>query len=68
MEFEALSPRATLLVGLLALVPVAWYALGSSMAAGVVSAINVALILSCLYLAFSPVESHHGHGSNGSST
>ncbi|ELY91774.1 cytochrome-ba3 oxidase subunit [Natrialba hulunbeirensis JCM 10989] len=29
--------------------------------AGIVSTVNVVLILACLYLAFSPVEGGHGH-------
>ncbi|MFP8951377.1 cytochrome-ba3 oxidase subunit [Natrialbaceae archaeon A-arb3/5] len=59
MELEEASPRIALPVGLLALLPLSWYALGSSLVAGIVSAVNVALILACLYLAFSPVEAHH---------
>ena len=67
MVLEDLSPRGALVVGLLALLPVTWYALGSSLSAGLVSAINVAIILAVLYVAFEPVPDHHGHGSNGTS-
>lgn len=67
MVLEDLSPRAALVVGLLALLPVTWYGLGSSLSAGVVSAINVLIILACLYVAFEPVPGHHGHGSNETS-
>ncbi|RQG92810.1 cytochrome-ba3 oxidase subunit [Natrarchaeobius halalkaliphilus] len=58
MVLEELSPRAALPVGLLALFPLIWYALGSSVMAGIVSTINVLLILACLYVAFSPVGGH----------
>ena len=68
MDIESLSPRSTLVVGLLALVPLSWYALESSVGAGVVSAVNVLLVLACLFLAFSPVDGHGDHGSNGASS
>lgn len=63
MELEDLSPRAMLVVALLALLPVTWYGLGASLSAGAVSAINVLIIVTCLYIAFAPIP-HHGHGSN----
>ncbi|MEY7850424.1 cytochrome-ba3 oxidase subunit [Natrarchaeobius sp. A-rgal3] len=59
MVLEDASPRVALPVGLLALLPVAWYGLGSSLAAAAVSTINVVLILACLYVAFGPVDGHH---------
>lgn len=65
LDLDAVSPRLALVVGLLALIPVAWYGLGSSLSAGVVAAINVLIILTCLYVAFEPVPERHGHGSNG---
>ena len=52
-----------LVVGLLALFPIIWYAFGSSLTAGVVSAVNVLLILTVLFVAFGPVSNGHGHGS-----
>ena len=61
MAFESISPRHALVVGLLAIVPLAWYALEGSATAGVVSTINVLFILSCLYVAFTPVDGHDGH-------
>ncbi|MDG5757965.1 cytochrome-ba3 oxidase subunit [Natronococcus sp. A-GB1] len=67
MDLEALSPRAALVVGLLALLPVTWYGLGSSLSAGVVSAINVVIIIACLYVAFTPVPGGHGHDSSETS-
>ncbi|TYT63941.1 cytochrome-ba3 oxidase subunit [Natrialba swarupiae] len=59
MVLEEASPRISLPVGLLALVPVAWYGLGSSLVAAAVSAVNVVFILGCLYVAFGPVDGHH---------
>jgi len=67
MVLETVSPRIALVVGLLALAPVFWYGLGSSLWAGVVSTINVLIILACLYVAFEPVPDHHDHGSSGTS-
>ncbi|NGM68212.1 cytochrome-ba3 oxidase subunit [Natronolimnobius sp. AArcel1] len=72
MQLEALSdlsPRRTLPIGLLALIPLTWYALASSVPAGVVSAINVGIILTCLYIAFGPVSgTHHDHDSESDSS
>ena len=62
MTLEGISPRSALVVGLLALLPVSWYGIASSVSAGVVSAINVVLILAMLYIAFEPVPESHGHG------
>ncbi len=67
MVLEQFSPRSALAVGLLALIPVSWYGLASSLSAGVVSAINVVLIIGLLYIAFEPVEGGHGHGSTDAS-
>ncbi|WP_265110057.1 cytochrome-ba3 oxidase subunit [Halosolutus halophilus] len=65
MVLEDLSPRTALVVGLLALLPVTWYGLGSSLSAGVVSGINVLIIVTALYVAFEPVpDTHHGHEPN----
>jgi uncharacterized membrane protein len=52
-------------VGALAFAPVAWYGLASSGTAGLVSAINVALILAGLFVATGPTNGsdHHGHAS-----
>lgn len=61
MTFETLSARHALVAGLFALVPLAWYGLEGSVTAGVVSIINVLFILSCLYVAFTPVDGHDGH-------
>ncbi|OVE83079.1 cytochrome-ba3 oxidase subunit [Natronolimnobius baerhuensis] len=67
MVLEALTPRHSLPVGLLALIPVAWFGFGRSATSGFVAAVNVILILACLYVAFTPVPDHHDHGSNGTS-
>ncbi|ELY57015.1 hypothetical protein [Natronolimnohabitans innermongolicus] len=61
MELEDLSPRHALIVGLFALLPVTWYGLGSSLSAGVVSAINVFIILASLYVAFGPIANARDH-------
>lgn len=63
MGFEDLSPRMGLVIGLLALFPIIWYAFGSSVTAGVVSAVNVLIVLTVLYVAFGPVSDGHAHGS-----
>ncbi len=67
MVLEQVSPRSALAVGLLALIPVLWYGVASSLSAGVVSAINVILIIGMLYIAFEPVSDSHGHGSTDAS-
>jgi len=68
MTFDALSPRHSLLVGLLAVVPLSWYALEGSLTAGLVSVLNVILILVSLYLAFQPIGGHESHaGSDATS-
>ncbi len=67
MVLQDLSPRSALVVGLLALLPVSWYGIASSFSAGVVSAINVLLITTILYIAFEPVPESHGHGSTDAS-
>lgn len=66
MVLEAVSPRGAAIVGLLALLPVIWYGLGSSLSASVVSAINVLIIVAALYIAFKPVPDSHGHSANDS--
>lgn len=70
MVLEDVSPRTALVVGLLALVPVSWYGIGSSPSAGVVAGVNVLIVLIALYLAFGPIAdrgSTHGHGTDGAS-
>ncbi len=62
MASTSLTPRHALIVGLFALLPLAWYGLESSVNAGVISAINVLIILGLLFIAFTPVEGHGDHG------
>ncbi|WP_254762922.1 cytochrome-ba3 oxidase subunit [Natrinema marinum] len=60
MNLETVAPRLAATAGLLAIVPVLVYGTTNSVAAGVVSAVNVAIIIGSLYLAMSPVEGGHG--------
>lgn len=64
MDLEDVSPRGALIIALLALLPVAWFGLGRSFSAGVVTAINVLIIVTALYVAFTPISDEHGHGSS----
>ncbi len=60
-----LTPRKAGAVGLLALVPVAAYAAGvGGLYTGLITAVNVLLIMGILYTAFTPVEDgeHASHG------
>lgn len=74
MTADSISPRAAVLVGALALLPVVWYGLGrsvvdsvaiGSLAAGAVAAVNVIIITVALLIATSPTEqsAHHGGAS-----
>ncbi|QFU81136.1 cytochrome-ba3 oxidase subunit [Natronorubrum aibiense] len=63
MVLEDASPRVALVAGLLALLPVLSYALWGSLPAGAISAINVLIIITSLYIAFSPLQEPHVHGS-----
>ncbi|QSX01052.1 cytochrome-ba3 oxidase subunit [Haloterrigena alkaliphila] len=66
MALETVTPRYAAAVGLLAVVPVIVYGVTNSGVAGLVSAVNVALIIGSLYLAMSPAEGAHGdHSGNG---
>jgi len=55
------SPRSLTIVTLLALIPVALFALGRSLLA-VVALVNVGLIFGSLYLLTAPTEAEQGHG------
>ncbi|PGF15541.1 cytochrome-ba3 oxidase subunit [Natrinema sp. CBA1119] len=74
MALETVTPRLAATAGLLAIVPVLIYGVTDSGLAGVVSAVNVVLIIGSLYLAMSPVEGTHGdghghdHGGDGNGT
>lgn len=56
MTSDGLSPRVAVVVGILALVPVAWYGVTYSQTAGVVSGINVLLIIVGLVVAMGPLQ------------
>ena len=74
MALETVPPRLAATAGLLAIVPVLIYGVTDSGLAGVVSAVNVVLIVGSLYLAMSPVEGTHvddherDHGGDGNGT
>lgn len=55
MASQGISPRVAVIVGALALVPVAIYGMTSSALAGVTAAVNVFLIIGGLWLATSAV-------------
>ena len=65
MVLNSFSPRTAAMAGGLAFVPVAWYGLASSGTAGLVSAINVGIILIAMAIATSRAETddHHGNPS-----
>ena len=68
MAGTSITPRHGLIVGLLALLPLSWYGLESSLNAGIVSAINVLIILAVLFVAFTPVDGHDEHDTDGTAT
>ena len=62
MALEDLEIRVLLVIGLLALVPIALYGLGRSGSAAVMATVNVFLVLGALAIAMGPVEPDHvGH-------
>lgn len=65
MPLETVSPRLAAAVGLLAFVPILVYGITNSGLAGIVSAVNVVLIIGALYIAMSPVEGTHGGNHHG---
>ncbi|MFC3959843.1 cytochrome-ba3 oxidase subunit [Halovivax cerinus] len=54
--FESLTPRATLVLALLALVPTIVWTVTRSGLGGAIASINVVLIAASLYIAFSPID------------
>lgn len=62
MSLDSISPRAAVVVGALALLPVAWYGLAGSGTAGLFSAINVLIILAALLIAMGPIADSSSHG------
>ncbi|WP_254528714.1 cytochrome-ba3 oxidase subunit [Natrinema gelatinilyticum] len=65
MPLETLTPRLAAAVGLLAFVPILVYGITNSGLAGIVSAVNVVLIIGALYIAMSPVQGTHGRDHHG---
>ncbi|SER52931.1 cytochrome-ba3 oxidase subunit [Natrinema salaciae] len=69
MFLETVSPRLAATAGALAVVPVLVYGVTNSGIAGLVSAVNVALIIGSLYVAMSPLEGpHDDHADDGNGT
>ncbi|MFP8889833.1 cytochrome-ba3 oxidase subunit [Natrialbaceae archaeon A-CW2] len=67
MSIDGLPVRWAIMVGLLAIVPALWYGFGRAGSAGVITVINVLIIVAALYVATGPVSvgPHHadeGHG------
>ena len=62
MDLDSLEPRIATSVGLLALVPTLWYALGQPSSAGFVAAVNVLIVLAALWIAMGPIEGENGNG------
>ena len=56
MESDSLSPRMGVAVGLLAILPAIWYAVGRPSTAGFIAAVNVVIIFVALYTAMSPTD------------
>lgn len=56
VNVEGLSPRHAIAFGLLALIPVIWYAVGRSSTGGLVAAVNVLIIVAALYVAVQPLS------------
>ncbi len=69
MNFESVGPRLAAGAGLLAIIPILVYGLSGSVVAGIVSAVNVAIIIGSLYIAMAPIdESHDDHHGNGTAS
>ncbi|RZV10775.1 hypothetical protein BDK88_1957 [Natrinema hispanicum] len=54
--FETLTPRATVAVGLLAVIPTVIFGVTRSGLGGLIATVNVVLIFAALYVAMSPLE------------
>lgn len=64
MSIEELPVRWAIVVGLLAIIPATWYGFGRGLSAGIVTVINVIIIIAALYVATEPVAGGHGHGNH----
>lgn len=62
MTSDSISPRTAAMVGALAFAPIAWYWLSGFGTAGVVSSVNVLIILASVALATGPAEEPNHHG------
>ncbi|CCQ36644.1 ba3-type terminal oxidase subunit CbaE [Natronomonas moolapensis 8.8.11] len=62
MSNDSISPRVSVVVGLLALAPVLWYGVGGSNTAVAVSFVNVLITIGALLIATGPAEIATGHG------
>ena len=62
MDLDSLEPRIATTVGLLALVPTLWYALGQPSSAGYVAAVNVVIVIASLWIAMRPIGGESGNG------
>ena len=62
MDLDSLEPRIATAVGLFALVPTLWYALGQPSSAGYVAAVNVVIVIVALWIAMRPIEGESGNG------
>ncbi|MFQ3285811.1 MAG: hypothetical protein ACI9TI_002029 [Natronomonas sp.] len=62
MSDGSLSPRVSVVVGLLAMAPVLWYGLTSSSTAGIISVVNVLITIGALLIATGPAEVATVHG------
>ena len=65
MSSGSMSPRVSVMVGILALAPVLWYGVVGSNTAVVVSFVNVLITIGALLIATGPAEVATAH--NGSS-
>lgn len=66
VDIESLQPRIAVGVGLLALLPVLWYAVGRPSVWGYVTAVSVLIIVAALYIATRPVieQPNESHGTS----
>jgi len=59
---DSFSPRTAAMAGGLAFAPVVWYGFAGSSTAGLVSAINVGIVLVAMAIATSEAEADDHHG------
>ncbi|WP_254863023.1 cytochrome-ba3 oxidase subunit [Halovivax gelatinilyticus] len=66
MNFDGIEPRVAVLVGILAIVPTVWYAMGRPSNGGFVAAVNVLIVLAALWIAMQPIEPESANGQSAS--